>query len=124
MIDMIPMLDMVFLLLIFFAVTSTFEMQRVMELMMPEAASQDVMEPSRTLIVKIDNLNQLFLGNDKIDFKTYENRLNETIREGADLTLIIQGDEQAMHGVVVKMMDAAKAAGVKKIMVSVKKKAL
>ena len=121
-IDMIPMLDMVFLLLIFFAVTSTFEMQRVMDMNMPEASSGEVLNRARTLTVRIDKQNQLFLDSEPIDFNSYQTRLKQSIDDGAKLTLVIKGDEQAQHGNVVRLMDIAKAAGVEKIMITVKKK--
>ena len=121
-IDMIPMLDMVFLLLIFFAVTSTFEMQRILEMTMPETSTGEVLEPSRTLTVRIDKLNQVFLEEEPVDVEDYKNRLEHALMEGAQLTLVIKGDEQALHGNVIHLMDIAKGAGVEKIMVTVKKK--
>jgi len=121
-IDMIPMLDMVFLLLIFFAVTSTFEMQRILEMSTPEAASGDVLKESRTISVRVDQNSTLYLGDDPVDLETYRSRLQQAVREGARLTLVIAGDEQAQHGKVIQLMDIAKVAGVEKIMVTVKQK--
>ena len=121
-IDMIPMLDMVFLLLIFFAVTSTFEMQRVIEMNMPEAGSGEALQRAQTLTVRIDKLNQLYLGDEPIEFNGFRARLIQAIQDGVKLTLVIKGDEEAQHGKVVRLMDIAKATGVEKIMVTVKQK--
>jgi len=121
-IDMIPMIDMVFLLLIFFAVTNTFEMQRVMEMNMPETASGKKLESAVTLTVQINKLNQLFLDNEPIELQEFKTRLKKNVRDGGKLTVVIQADEQVHHGKVVELMDAANAAGVKKILITVKKK--
>lgn len=121
-IDMIPMLDMVFLLLIFFAVTNTFEIQRVMKMNMPDASSGEVMERTRTLTVRINEQNQIFLEDQPIEFRSYQERLTQAVRNGDKLTLVIKGDEKARHGNVVKLMDISKSAGVEKILVTVKKK--
>lgn len=121
-IDMVPMLDMVFLLLIFFAVTSTFEMQRVIKMNTPEASSGEIMERTRTLTVRINELNQIFIEDQPTEFNGYQETLKQAVRDGDKLTLVIKGDEQAKHGNVIKLMDMAKSVGVEKIMVTVKKK--
>ena len=121
-IDMIPMLDMVFLLLIFFAVTSTFEMQRLLEMVIPEASTGKLLEPAKTLTIRIDKLNQIFLEGEPVDFESYQTRLEDALRGEVQLSLVITGDEQALHGNVIRLMDIAKKVGVEKIMVMVKQK--
>jgi biopolymer transport protein ExbD len=121
-IDMVPMIDMVFLLLIFFAVTSNFEMQRVMKMNTPEASSGEIMERSRTLTVTVNELNQFFFDGQPIEFNGYQTLLKEAVQDGDKLILVIKGDEQAKHGNVIRLMDMAKSVGVEKIMITVKKK--
>jgi len=119
-IDMIPMIDMVFLLLIFFALTSTFEIQRVMEMNLPKAASGDQLQKKQTLTLSIDSAGHLTLEKKPVELQDLESILNQSVLESAGVTLVIKGDAQVSHGKVVQLMDIANGAGVKKILITVK----
>jgi len=119
-IDMIPMIDMVFLLLIFFALTSTFEIQRVMEMNLPKAASGDQLQKKQTLSLHINSEGRLTLENKPVELQDLESLLNQSVLDSAGVTLVIKGDAQVPHGKVVQLMDIANAVGVKKILITVK----
>jgi len=119
-IDMIPMIDMVFLLLIFFALTNTFEIQRVMEMNLPKAATGDQLQKQQTLTLSIDSDERLTLENEPVNFQDLKSMLNQSVAESTGVTLVIKGDEQVSHGKVVQLMDIAHAVGVKKILITVK----
>ena len=119
-IDMIPMIDMVFLLLIFFALTSTFEIQRVMEMNLPKAASGDQLQKIQTLTLTINSDERILLENKPVELQAIESLLSQSVLESAGVTLVIKGDAQVPHGKVVQLMDIANAAGVKKILITVK----
>jgi len=123
-IDMIPMIDMVFLLLIFFALTSSFEIQRFLELKLPEATSAKELGRRETLTVHVTKENQVFLENERIELVEFQSRLKRAVQEGTDVTLVIKGDEKVQHGRVVEVMDAAHGVGVKKILITVRRKGL
>lgn len=120
-IDMIPMIDMVFLLLIFFALTSTFEIQRVMEMNLPEATTADRLQEERTLTLYIKKDNQLQLEDRPVELHKLSSAIGEFVRQNNRVTLVIKGDAQVPHGRVVEVMDICHAAGVKKILITVKK---
>jgi biopolymer transport protein ExbD len=120
-IDMIPMIDMVFLLLIFFALTSTFEIQRVMEMNLPQATTGDRLQEEQTLILHIKNDHQLLLDNNPVELHDLTSALSDLVRQKGSVTLVIQGDAQVPHGRVVEVMDIANVSGVKKILITVKK---
>lgn len=121
-IDMIPMIDMVFLLLIFFALTNTFEMQRFLELNLPEGSSGIELKKTEQLTLAINKDNQITLENELIELSELETRLKEIIQQDTDVTLVVEGDENVPHGRVVELMDAANGTGVKKILITVKRK--
>jgi len=121
-IDMIPMIDMVFLLLIFFALTSTFEVQRFLELNLPKGSSGIELKKTERLTLSITRENQIILENEPIELPQLESKLKEIMQGGTEVTLVIKGDENVPHGRVVELMDAANAAGVQKIMVTVSRK--
>ncbi len=119
---MIPMLDMVFLLLIFFALTNTFEMQRFLELNLPEGSSGIELKKTEKLTLAINKDNQVTLENELIELPKLEAKLKEIIQQDTEVTLVIEGDENVPHGRVVELMDVANSAGVKKILITVKRK--
>ena len=119
-IDMIPMIDMVFLLLIFFALTSTFEIQRVMEMNLPKAASGDQLQKKQTLTLTINSNGHITIEKKPVELQDLESMLNQSVLDSAGVTLIIKGDAQVSHGKVVQLMDIANAVGVKKILITVK----
>lgn len=121
-IDMIPMIDMVFLLLIFFALTSTFEIQRVMEMNLPKAATGDRLQKEQTLTLYIRNDHQILLENAPVALHNLQSALSKIVKESAGVTLVIKGDAQVPHGKVVEIMDITNASGVKKILITVKKR--
>jgi biopolymer transport protein ExbD len=121
-IDMIPMIDMVFLLLIFFALTSTFEVQRFLELNLPKGSSGIELKKTERLTLSISGENQIMLENEPIELPELEAKLKEVMIADTEVTLVIEGDENVPHGRVVELMDAANGAGVKKILITVRKK--
>jgi biopolymer transport protein ExbD len=120
-IDMVPMIDMVFLLLIFFALTNTFEIQRVMEMNLPKAESGTQLQKKQTLTLYIKKDNHMLLENIPIDLTELQTNLRQTVQESIGVTLVIKGDAQVPHGNVVSVMDIAHAAGVDQILITVKK---
>ena len=121
-IDMIPMIDMVFLLLIFFALTNTFEVQRFLELNLPAGSSGIEMKKTERLILSINKEHQIIFDDEPIQLSELEARLRDVIKADTEVTLVIKGDENVAHGRVVELMDAANGAGVKKILVTVRKR--
>ena len=120
-IDMIPMIDMVFLLLIFFALTSTFEIQRVLEMSLPEAASGRELKEKKTVTIYIRKERPALFNNQPIQLDNLKTELKTAAAENSRLTLIIRGDSQTPHGRVVEVMDIANASGVDKILITVRK---
>lgn len=121
-IDMIPMIDLVFLLLIFFALTNTFEIQRFLELNLPEGRSGIEVENTERLTLSINEKNQILLENEAIQLKDLRDRLSAITQKNTGVTLVIKGDRDVPHGRVVELMDAANSAGVEKILITVSRK--
>lgn len=119
-IDMIPMIDMVFLLLIFFALTNTFEIQRVMEMNLPKAASGDQLRKEQTLTLHLKSDDHILLDHTPVALPDLKTMLSHAVKNSTGITLVIKGDAQVPHGKVVAIMDIANAIGVKKILITVK----
>ena len=121
-INLTPLIDVVFLLLIFFMVSTTFTRETRLEVELPEAEGQARSEPDKTVIeILIDKegsyaVNGNLLVNRKID--TIITALNQVSGADTSMPILITADAQAPHRSVVTVMDAAGRLGFAKLNIS------
>lgn len=114
-IDLTSLIDVVFLLLLFFMVSTTFDQPAVMKVDLPEASAVDAPSdlPERLELV-IDASGRMFL-NDRqlVDSKqrTIKAAFYEAVGDDRDLPLILRADRQTPHHFVVTVMDVAAQLG-------------
>ena len=108
------MVDMLFLILLFFLVTSSFIEQPNIRLELPStkyAATSKIEE--RTLMISQEG--KLFYQNKPVERKDLIAILKDAFSKQDDKTLVLRADKNVPYGVVVDVMDAAKGAGLKRI---------
>ena len=113
-INLTPMVDMLFLILLFFLVTSSFIEQPNIKLELPStkyAATSKLEE--RTLTISQDG--KLFFQNDPEQRKDLISVLKNAFSKQDDKTLVLRADKNVSYGIVVDVMDAAKGAGLRRI---------
>mgnify|MGYP002625392275 CR=1 FL=1 len=116
-INITSLIDVLFLLLIFLLVSTTFIEEPGMKLTLPEAESAEVGEKKEyTLYLSRDG--GLFLNNIPVAMDSLQSRLTSALPEMQDESLTLKADTETSHGVVVKAMDKARLAGVKKLVVA------
>ncbi|MFM2642747.1 biopolymer transporter ExbD [Vibrio chagasii] len=120
-IDLTSMLDIVFIMLIFFIVTSSFVRESGVEVNRPQA-SNVVNQKDAGIFVAITSANDIFIDKRVVDVERVQATLEHLLLEQPDASLVIQADEHAYNGTVVKVMDAAKGAGVKNIALAADKR--
>ncbi|MDN2669024.1 biopolymer transporter ExbD [Vibrio sp. 14N.309.X.WAT.E.F5] len=120
-IDLTSMLDIVFIMLIFFIVTSSFVRESGVEVNRPQA-SNVVSQKDAGIFVAITSANDIFIDKRVVDVERVQATLEHLLLEQPDASLVIQADEHAYNGTVVKVMDAAKGAGVKNIVLAAEKR--
>jgi biopolymer transport protein ExbD len=109
--DLTPMIDVVFQLLIFFMVTAVFAITPGLDIKLPEADTAQAPDKENLFIVVDQD------GNMKLNHKTvtFANLQEELVSKRAILdnttAIIIQGDERATHGQIVNIMDIAREVG-------------
>ncbi len=113
-IDLTSMLDIVFIMLIFFIVTSSFVRESGVEVNRPQA-SNVVSHKDAGIFVAITSANDIYIDKRLIDVERVQATLEHLLLEQPEASLVIQADEHAYNGTVVKVMDAAKGAGIKNI---------
>ncbi|MGF1694331.1 biopolymer transporter ExbD [Vibrio lamellibrachiae] len=119
-IDMTSMLDIVFIMLIFFIVTSSFVRESGVEVNRPQA-SNVVSQKDAGIFVAITSANDIFIDKRLVDAERVQATLELMLLDKPDASLVIQADERAYNGTVVKVMDAAKGAGVVNIALAAEK---
>jgi len=117
-IDMSPLIDCVFILLIFFIVTTVFVEETGVQVDKPQAASATQLEKTSILIALTEKGEVVYGGND-ITIGGVGPLIKQLIREEA-LPVIIQADSRAQSGLLVRVIDEVKlAAGDKDVKVSI-----
>ena len=109
-IDLTPMLDVVFIMLIFFIVTTSFVKEAGIDVNKPKA-SQQKQKPSATIFVAIRANGEIWLDKRAVDVERVGATIEKLLAESPTDTVIIQADKEAKHGLVVEVMDQIKIAG-------------
>lgn len=116
-IDMTPMLDIVFIMLIFFIVTASFVKESGITVDKPKAETA-LKRPKANIFIGIDNRGDIYMLKNKVDKEAVKAGLEEMLLENPESTVVVQADSRADAGVLLKVLDAAKAAGVKNVSVA------
>ncbi|WP_300177707.1 biopolymer transporter ExbD [uncultured Aliivibrio sp.] len=120
-IDLTPMLDIVFIMLIFFIVTSSFVRESGVEVNRPQA-SNSIAQKETGVFVAITANNQIFIDKRHVDIERVEAVLETLYLDNPQANLVIQADRHAYNGTVVSVMDAAKGVGIEGIALATESK--
>ncbi len=116
-IELIPMIDTMAFLLVFFMIASLAMTQQLgMPVNLPRASSA-VRQPSadHTLVVSIDHAGHLFLNKQAMKWDELQSAVKARLAARPGLTIVLNADEGLRHGAVVKLMDALRHAGAAQI---------
>jgi biopolymer transport protein ExbD len=121
-IEIIPMIDTIFFLLVFFMI-STLSMTQFkgMPVNLPKAASGQ-QAPAESAAITIDKDGRLFLNQQVIDKAALGEALSQQLAKNAEMLVVINADDGVQHGQVVEVMDIARGANVAKMAIAVKPK--
>jgi biopolymer transport protein ExbD len=108
-IDLTPMLDVVFILLIFFIVTSVFVKEAGYEVNHPEAST---VEPTsgEPILIAISPVGEMWMDGDIIPPRNMRLRIEQRLAETPNATVVIQADQDAPNEFVLTIMNAAREA--------------
>jgi biopolymer transport protein ExbD len=113
-IELTPLVDMVFLLLIFFLVATTFhQTEREMQIVLPEASSAGPISLAlKELVVNIDEEGAIYVGGQRISAEDLEAIVTQAVATNPDQKVTIRADQRTSYADVVRVLDIAKAAGI------------
>lgn len=112
-VDLTPMLDVVFILLIFFIVTSTFAREEAIGLEPPPPPSpdQEQQQTQQAILIFIDESNLISVNGRPTDIGSVRANIERVVAENPQSALIIQAHPKTRSGIVVKIRDEAYNAG-------------
>ncbi|MCM8854611.1 MAG: biopolymer transporter ExbD [Candidatus Thiodiazotropha sp.] len=117
-VDITPLIDVVFLLLIFFMVSTTFERESQIMIELPEATGEEIEPEKHKLDITINIsgtffVNQLEVVNTEVD--TLKQAISNAVGDKRDLPVVINADARTPHQSVMTAMDAASQLGLTKM---------
>jgi biopolymer transport protein ExbD len=110
-INMTPMLDVVFIMLIFFIVTASFVKEAGIDVNRPEAATA-VKKERANILVAISDKGEIWINKRQVDVRAVQANIERLKAENPQGSVVIQADKKATTDTLIKVMDASRAAGV------------
>ncbi|MDX8378234.1 MAG: biopolymer transporter ExbD [Mariprofundales bacterium] len=104
-VDITPLVDVVFLLLIFFMVSTSFVENSKLKLTLPDAGQAGSVMVEKQIIITVDANGALFINDKPVTRIELDNNLQKIVQQNKDMPIILRADSQAKHGDVVFILD-------------------
>ena len=120
-VNLTPLIDVVFLLLIFFMVTTTFDRHAKLKVSLPESSAKITQQQSDPLVLSIDAKGNYFINDRQVvnqSLDTLKQALQKVIGDNSDMALVLRADANTPHKAVVRAMDAASQLGLTKLSIA------
>lgn len=111
-IDLTPMLDVVFIMLIFFIVTASFIRETGIDANRPEQDQAQVVQERGAILIIIDNQDQIWVDNQPVDPRAVRAHIERMYAENPERPVVIQIAPNSSTATLVGVMDASRSAGV------------
>lgn len=119
---MTPLIDVVFLLLIFFMVSTTFDRHATLKVQLPEAsAKMEQKTQEESIVLSIDEKGKYFINDRQVintTLDTLKIALRKTVGDKKDVALVLRADANTPHQSVVRAMDAASQIGLTRLSIA------
>jgi len=117
-INLAPLIDMVFQLIIFFMLSSSFIMQPGIKIKLPKAETTETIK-EREIFVDISENGTIFYNGKSVSLVKLKSIFEEEIKNyDNEIILVIKGDKDTKHGIVVSVMDLARKCGIERIAIA------
>ena len=110
-VDITPMLDVVFIMLIFFIVTATFVKESGIDVDKPQAATATVQDKA-SILIAIDANDGIWIDRRQVDARSVRSIVERLHAENPKGSVVIQADKESRNNTLVQVMDASRRAGV------------
>jgi len=116
-VNMAPLIDLVFLLLIFFMVTTSFVKETGIDVQRP-TASTAVLKEKGNILIGVDPKGRVFLEKKQIDIRSVRAHIEKCLAENPEGSIVIVADKTSHTGVVIRVMDQCRLAGAKNVSIA------
>ena len=116
-VNLTPMLDVVFIMLIFFIVTASFVKEAGIDVTRPPAATAERKERGNIMVAITAN-DQIWIDRRQVDPRAMRANLERLHAENPEGSVVIQADKNSKNGLLVQVMDAARLAGIKSVSIA------
>lgn len=114
--DMTPMIDMIFLLIIFFMVSTTLITYKVMNIHLPKSSTAERTPGSEELVIDVKNNNSVIFEEKNVPINSIEKILDSYLLEHPDVkTVVIRGDRKIYYETLITIMDKIRKTGIENI---------
>ena len=113
-INLTPMLDVVFILLMFFIVTANFIKEPGLEVTRPDAETSNIQE-NAAILIALGATNDIWIDGRRIDVRQVKANITKLLADNPQGTVVIQADEKATADSIIAVMDQSRDAGVYQI---------
>lgn len=117
-VDLTPMVDVVFLLLIFFMISTTFVETPGISVQLPESSSQRDIRVPEEVKVQLSREGDIFIGEEQLSLEELRLRLAGYGAKAREMNFALYADREARHGRVVQVMDLARETGFGKLAIA------
>ncbi len=117
-VDVTPLIDIIFQLVLFFMVSTTFVSAPGIEVDLPRSSSDTVLRDTDDLNIWVSNDGAVYIEEDAVDFKGLTEALSEAARRNPSTLVVIKADKEVGHGRVVTVMDAARSRGLTQLAIA------
>jgi len=119
-INMTPMLDIVFIMLIFFIVTATFVKQSGVEVVKPEADTAERKDQA-SILIGVTKEDEIWINRKQVELDSLASNIEKLHAENPRGTVVVQADKQAKAGLLMAVTEAVNKTGVPSVAVSTEK---
>ncbi len=116
-INLTSLIDVMFLLVLFFMVSATFVSQPAISLELPDAKHADVARQT-PVVVYIDERGSVYINDEPVEMALFEQELVSRLADSTEKAVVLKADARVSHGTVIHVLDQIKGAGVKKLVVA------
>lgn len=120
-VNLTPLIDVVFLLLIFFMVSTTFDRHAKLKVELPEASAKTEQQLEDPVVISIDAKGNYFIDDRQVvntQLETLKIALQKTVADKKDVSLVLRADAKTPHQSVVRAMDAASQLGLTRLSIA------
>ncbi len=117
-VDITPLVDVVFLMLIFFMVSTSFKVASSLKLELPASHSQEQLHETREVVISIDAAGRYYVGDEPVSDANLRKRILNATKGDPNMRVVLRADAEARHKRVVRALDVLRQLGMGKVSIA------